>query len=308
MTLYLDRYPDPSRTVFVLSSARSGSTILAEILVRARPLRLIFEPLRRDRVPLSRAVRWGQYVNPAIGDETVESVLDRVVIGDVRSLWSDRFNASYLPVGRIVKEIRATNLLPLLVARYPETPIVYLLRHPLAAAVSASDLHWNNFLDEFLSQDALMSGPLAPYRDIVERTAATDRGSVTSMVLRWCLENSVPLRSLQSGTVHVVFYEDLVRYPERELERLFAYLKAQAPHLWSTWSPNSEALSSPSATSYRDGRSLNLTAEQRAADWWTKTDPQTLEQSLQLLRVFALDHVYGPSTRPLLSADSVLPR
>jgi hypothetical protein len=304
---YLDRHSDAARAVTILSSARSGSTILAEVLVQAGPFRLIFEPLRGDRVAASRLIRWGHYVDPQIGDPLVAAVLDRVVTGRIRGLWCDRYNASRLPQGRVIKEIRATNLAPLIAKRYPQMPLIYLLRHPLATAVSASDLGWDDRLDEFLGQESLMSGPLAAWRDIIERAATTvQRNGQCAMVLRWCLENLVPLTALRSGDAHVVFYENLVCRPDQELHRLWGYLRNRCPEIWDHRTPAVEALAKPSATSYRDGRASALSLAERKSDWQDRIDTDTRRRCLGLLAVFGFERLYSDEVAPRVAAEEVL--
>ena len=210
-----------------MSSARSGSTWLSDILEESLRCRMVFEPLRRDKVPLAREVPWGRYSDPAAPDAALDEVLRRILTGRVRSQWSNKFNRYRFPRHRLVKEVRATNLLPRILARYPGMPVVFLLRHPVPTAWSAAQLYWKPYLTEFLKQRPLMEGPLAPFAELIaEEAAGTDL--FQKHVLRWCLENYVPVNQLAPGSVHVVFYENIVEDPDGELERLGRYLEGFA--------------------------------------------------------------------------------
>jgi hypothetical protein len=124
--------------------------------------------------------------------------------------------------------------------------------------------------------------------------------------LRWCLENAIPLNLLSRESAHVVFYEDLTRAGPSELERLAAFLRERNPELWSGWVPDPSLLDLPSATDWRD-RDRPPSQEQRRLDWQDFVTEEELERSMEILRAFHLDHLYGPGPDPLLAPDEVLP-
>lgn len=299
---YLDLNHDPSRTLLLASSGRSGSTWLSEALSEGIGCRTIFEPLRRDFVPLSRGVRWGQYLDPDGADPAVEDVVTKVLEGRVRSRWSDKFNTARLPRRRLVKEIRATNLLPWVAARYPDTPVVYLLRHPVACSLSAAALNWKPFLGEFYAQPSLMEGPLGPFADYVHETEAGG-DLLTAHVLRWCMENFVPVNMLERGSVHVVFYEDMVADPANELSRLNAFME-RFDVAWPGVTMSSSAERRASRTNYRK-TDVSGGADKLAR--WTETlSPASLARACEIVERFGLGRVYGAGVRPLVAADELL--
>ena len=163
-SLYIERNHDHRHTLFLVGSGRSGSTWLSEILVEALHGRFIFEPFRRDQIPLARNIRWGQYIDPDTSDQALKNVVRQILEGRIRLQWTDIHNTHRLPRTRLVKEIRATNLLPWVVREFLDMPVVYLLRHPLAASWSAAELGWKSRLSEFLVQVPLIEGPLRRYK------------------------------------------------------------------------------------------------------------------------------------------------
>jgi hypothetical protein len=282
---YVELNHDVGRTVLLCSSGRSGSTWLANVLNYRREYRLLFEPLRRDRVPVASCVRYGQYLPPNVEGGAVGRAVDSVLRGEVRALWADRYNRTRLVRRRLVKEIRATNLLPWIRGRYPELPLVYLFRHPHAVAASFTRLGWDDYLSEFLVQDELMAA-LASQAPLIEDVVATG-DAFERHALRWCLENALPLRLLRRGDVHVVFYEDAVADPERELRRLFAYLGKE----WDDRVLDSVPVFSQTTFPDRDAAGEHLAASARTQE---------------LLRAFDLDRLYGSEEGPRLSPDDVL--
>jgi hypothetical protein len=301
---FLERSHDPGRSLLVVGSARSGSTWLAEVLVDALEARLVFEPLRVESVPLAAPVRFGRYVDPDDDpDPAIAYVLDQVLTGRIRDRWTDKFNTVRFPRCRVLKDVRATNLLPWIVRRYPTTPTVYLLRHPIPSAWSVAALGWPDKLEQFLGQEALMHGPMAPFRPLIDEAAASS-DLFHRIVLRWCLENLVPIRVLDPERVHVAFYEDLVADPWRELKRLQVYLQGFDPGLWNLRAVSEDRLGRPSHTNYHDTDVSS--GPSRLEDWVAQVPGPAVDRALALVGAFGLDRLYGRSTRPLIGPDQVL--
>ncbi len=301
---FLERNHDPRRTLFLVGSGRSGTTWLAEMLTDALGSRFVFEPLRTQSVAWTWPVRRGHYLPPGDdADPAVAAVIARILTGRLRNRFTDKYNKARLPGSRVVKEVRATNLLPWIVRHYPQTPVVYLLRHPVPTAWSASELNWPDRLDDLLSQDTLMSGPLEEFQPLV-REAAASPDLFHRTVLQWCLENVVPVRVLDSRLVHVVFYERLVEDPWGELERLRAYLRTFGPGLWNMDMASVKNVARPSNSNYR-GTDVTR-GSSRLDGWVTDVPAERAQRALALVRGFGLDRIYDSSTRPLIAPDEVL--
>ena len=286
-----------------MSSARSGSTWLSDILEESLGCRMVFEPLRRDKVPLAAGVPWGRYSDPDGPDAELDDVMRRILTGRVRSRWSDKFNRRRLPRRRLVKEVRATNLLPRIVERFPGMPIVFLLRHPIPTAWSAAELHWKPYLGEFLGQAPLVDGPLAPFRGIIAEHASSE-DLFEKHVLRWCLENYIPVNFLAPGSVHVVFYENIVEDPDGEIERLSRYLDRFSGGGWVLAPERPSAVDLPSRANYR-GTPV-LAAEERLRSWCDEVPEPSIRLALEMVAAFGLDRIYGSDVRPLVGPDAVL--
>ena len=222
---FLDLRHDIRDTIVVVATGRSGSTWVAEIVNRHNEYRLVFEPFRGDRVRKARPFRRGHYIDPLDQQHPLARTIDELLAGRVRSWWTDRPNNRRIATRRIVKEIRITNLVPWIHARHPGLRIVYAVRDPVAVATSWLELAWPDDLDELLSQEALLAC-FPDARAEIDRVAGR-ADPFERNVLRWCLENAIPLKADLPG-VHRVRYEALRDEPARELPRLFAYLGADA--------------------------------------------------------------------------------
>jgi len=300
---FIERNHDPARTLLLVGSRRSGTTWLAEVLVEALQARFVYEPLRSRSVPWTKPVRPGLYVptgEPA--DEAVAMVLDRVLTGRFRNRFADKYNAVRLPRCRLVKEVRLTNLLPWIARRYPATPVVYLLRHPVPSAWSVTRLGWPDNVAQLLDQDRLRDGPLAPFRELIAETADSS-DVLPRVVLAWCLENLVPIRYLSPDRVHVVLYENLVTDPLAELRRLGTYLDRLAPGRWRLRTPAGASFGRPSQSS-------RLRASGPAPGhldaWLRDVPPERVRAALSVVSGFGLDRIYAGHALPLLPPEQVL--
>ena len=233
--LYVDALGSSRRAVLVIGSIRSGTTKLAEALASACSTRFVFEPLNPGKSPYAPSgFRSGCYLRCDAHDAELLGTWTRVLEGRVRSRWTDSRNRSRVATRRVVKCVAANNLTAWLRCHFPQTPIVFVYRHPLAVAASIVDLdahadrrgaarpfEWTHDETHRLVADGgLVEGPLAPVRPTIPRTLAEPRSAVVDHTLRWCLENYVPLTLPPEPGFLAVRFEDLVAHPEHELRRI----------------------------------------------------------------------------------------
>lgn len=222
---YLDLGGGVEDTTLVVGTGRSGSTWVAEIINYRNEYRMVFEPFRSDRVRKARSIRRGNYIDPRDQDHPLAKTIDDLLEGRVRSFWTDRQNRKRLATRRIVKAVRLTNLLPWIRARHPALRIAYVVRDPLAVARSWLELGWGDDLDDLISQEQLLErlpGTGEVIREVVGNGSPFERH-----ILRWCLENAIPMQQSAELDIHLVAYEQLKASPEHEVACLFAYLGRQ---------------------------------------------------------------------------------
>ncbi len=271
---------DHTKTVFLAGSGRSGTTWLSGLMNHDSRYRQVFEPFHPGEVEDFRGFGSKQYLRPGDRREEFLEPARGAVTGRLRSGWTDRGGA-IVARRRLVKDIRANLLLGWLAENFPGMPIVLLMRHPCAVVSSRLALGWHDNLDETISQRDLVEDHLLP----METGMLAARDPFERHLFLWCIDNYVPLRQFPPGAIHLCFYEDLVRNPEPELRRLFAFIGRDFDEAVLG------KLGRPSPTSRRgEGPSVD--------GWRGRVDGGRLERSAEILGLFGLDGIYGPGTMP----------
>lgn len=276
--------------VFVAGSGRSGTTWVQELVNHARDHRVIFEPFLGTVVPFCRHFERKQYLRRD-GDDSDAFLgpAQTILSGEFRNEWTDQYNDRPAYRKRLIKEIRANLLLHWLRGHFPAVPFVFLMRHPCAVVSSQLRGRWGLRAADLLRQPQLVEDFLAPFEGLI-RSA---RDEFDNLLLVWCVENYVPLRQFGRGELFLLFYEELLRHPEREVERLFKFLKRPAD-------PSAfEQMRRPSAQSR--SWSAVVTGGDPLDSWREHIDARQLRRAAQILRVFGLDELYGEDSMPLAS-------
>lgn len=217
---YVDRAGAEEDTTLLLGSARSGTTWVGELIDRHRDHRVLFEPFSPARVPEMSAFEGVDYLAPGSGTREQRDQAARMLRGEVRNGWVDHTNRAVLPRRRLLKEVRANCLAGWLSRTFPDSPLVLVIRHPLAVAASRLRLGWEDNLDPLLRGDLRE-------RHLGEGLARTLEGwqdPLSRQVAQWAIETAVPLRELGPDTALAVHYEQLRWDPENQAARLLAHV------------------------------------------------------------------------------------
>jgi hypothetical protein len=280
---------DHRSSVFLAGSGRSGTTWISGVINHRNAYRFVFEPFHPGKVRILRHFRRKQYLRPGDRREEYLGPARTVLTGELRSLWTDRFNKKFVARRRLIKDIRANLLLGWMHANFPGMPIVLLLRHPCGVVASRLALGWRDVLSETMEQEELVEDFLLP----MEAEIRAARGGFERHLFSWCVENYVPLRQFEPGEIHLAFYEDFLVRPDQELRRLFAFLDdgfdGRAYRTLSRHSPLSRHPEIPSVDAWR----RCVTARQT-------------ERAVEILGCFGLDRVYGEGAVPDLSGAHTL--
>jgi hypothetical protein len=296
---FLELNHDPSRAVLVLGSGRSGTTWLAESIARQTTSRLMFEPFhplwspRRDRLRL--------FLDGNDPGEPMASTATAVLTGRVRKFQVDQVVVSRFPRARVVKDIHTTNLLPWFAERFPEVPVVFALRHPIATALSRQ--RFGDFfglaayLDTTPGREDAERSPVASLLPTYDRYC-TDSDPLVRLVAEWCIENAYPLSRIGATEALLTFYETATVEPVSELTRIGDFC---AGALGSQRGYRLEALRKPST---KDWFGTAATAHS-SQDWievlsrWTTEVPEVTTRScLEVLEAFGMDAYYGAEPLP----------
>ncbi len=267
----------------VAGAARSGTTWLGDIIAAQLNCRTMFEPFHSRLVEEFRDFHYFHYMRPDEDDESLCAFAERVFTGRIRHPWIDREVEVLRPEFRLVKEIRACLFLKWLRERFPEVPLVFIVRHPCAVVASRIKLGWatDGDIEPFLAQPKLVEDHLHPYLDLIAG-ATTDE---EKHAVVWCVSNLVPLRQFESGGLDVVFYEELCLHPEEEITRVFAALGRR---------PDRRAFDSArrvSATAR--GFSAVVTGDDPVTRWRRDLSEDQEARIVEVVERFGLGHLYG---------------
>lgn len=273
---------DHRNSVFLAGSGRSGTTWLSELINHRGRYRYVFEPFNPKNVSDFRHFRSKQYLRPDDRREEFLGPARRVLTGEIRDPWTDRFNRTFVARRRLIKDIRANLLLGWMRANFPGMPIILLLRHPCAVVDSRLALGWKDNLSETMEQVDLVEDFLLPMETEI-RAAGDD---FERHLFLWCIDNYVPMKQFEPGKIHLAFYENLLVNPEEELRRLFAFLDEDFDgRVFGR-------LARPSPLSRKD------TPAPSVDGWRSHTSPSRLNRSVEILNLFGLDRLYAEGAMP----------
>lgn len=313
-TLFLDLGGGHRDTTLVAGSGRSGTTWLSTLINHDNEYRFIFEPFHPAKVAPCEGFLRKQYLRPEDDREMYLAAAEKILSGKVRSRWADRFNRKLVARKRLVKDIRANLLLGWLRHNFPGMPTVLLLRHPCAVADSRLRLGWRDNLDENMAQKQLVGDHLKPFEsDILAAKDPFERS-----IFLWCIENYVPLRQPGSEKLHVVFYENLLADPEKELSSVFDFLGEEDREPRSAAESPSTHRPAPQRTYRRDDPPDRLRTGEgqppndessvrnlspgpdtgRSFGWTERVDAARQKRAANILELFGLDRIYGEGPTP----------
>jgi hypothetical protein len=286
------RNPDQNlaRSTLVAGTARSGTVWLADMIASQVPCRIMFEPFNPELVPEYREFHYFQYMRPGSQNKNLYIFAHSVFTGVIRNSWIDHQNQQIFPKYRLVKEIRVNLMLRWLHDNFPEVPIIFLMRHPCAVALSRMQLGWatDRDIEPFLSQPSLVLDHLAPYIDTI-RNAKTDE---EKHAVIWSVSNLIPLKQFQATGLKVVFYEDLCTQPEIELPAIFEALGQEYLETDVT-----RIAGRPSQTTRKD--SAIVIGTDKVESWKESLSSTQIDNILRIVDAFGLSHLYGDSSLPL---------
>ena len=295
--LYQDTNGAMSRTILVAGTARSGTTWLAEIIASQLACRIMFEPFHPHKVEAFGAFEYFHYLRPSVDNRQLYTYCTTLFRGHIRHPWIDREIDTLRPDYRLIKEIRANLFLKWIHQRFPQVPLLFILRHPCAVVLSRLQLQWatDSDIDSFLRQPQLVADFLTGKMDVIERA----RSDVAKHALIWCISNVVPLQQFEPGTLPIVFYEQLITYPDTLIPAIFRHLEI-ADYQDSVF----RAAQKPSTTSKR--HSAIMTGSNPLTQWQNKLSARQIDDVLAVVAAFGLDTIYDDSPMPRVEEAATL--
>ena len=282
-------------TVFLAGSGRSGTTWVAALINYRGDYRYITEPFNPEHSSFCRDFVYALYLRPDNRSQRYLRPARNLITGRAGfNRKTHQFNKRVLCRRRLIKEVRAHLWLKWLYERFPGLPIILLMRHPCAVALSRTKRKLPNFFAEIFAQRELFEDFLAPFRPQLE--AARHASEWEQRIFSWCVQHYVPLHQFRKGEIHLAFYEAFAENPEVEIDRMFSFLGT------SYDSQVFDGVRKPSPVTRR-GAAI-LTGESLVARWQTEMPNDRIRRALAILSLFGLDAIYAQD--PMPNVDNAL--
>jgi len=288
--IYFNINYDTKNSILLAGTGRSGTTWISNILNYDNEYRDIFEPFSNIYTMECHHFAYKQYLRGNDSREYFLNTARNVFSGRIRNKWIDQYNRRLFCKKRLIKEIRANLFLKWIKNYFPEIPIVFIIRHPLAVAHSRLSLEWNSQLEDILSQDELVEDFFQDQIDDIEACES----EFERQIYLWCIENYVPLCTLTKNDAYVVCYEQFCLQPEIEARKLLDWIgKQYDPH-----DPRIEAaLRQPSQVSSK--YSAIITGDDLLGKWQKAISIEQRRKAVQILSLFSLDEFYNEDPLPV---------
>ena len=282
-SLFIELNSSAESSVFVAGCARSGTTWLSQIINFQNRYRYIFEPFHPHRCNQFQHYPENYYLHPS-QDNNYTHQVTRILRGKIRSAsWADKFNHKLIVERRLIKSIRANLFLYWIRANYPSIPIVFILRHPCAVANSKLKLpkSWrlNPKISQLVKQEKLSKVWLNQWSEIINQCSS----EFEQQILQWCILNYIPLKQFTAKDLCLVFYENLILNPEKELGKISKYLNLNLASI------STQTLKKPSATTNKK----NPYKKTAVFQWRQELTHSQQERAKDIMSSFGMDQLYN---------------
>ncbi|MDQ3646720.1 MAG: sulfotransferase, partial [Actinomycetota bacterium] len=233
--------------ILVTGSHRSGTTWVGKMLAASGEAGYIHEPFNPRRRPGwtgNRIPYWFQYVTEAnehLYAPVVEDVLAfryplRLNASDVRSPRQLALFASDAARSTVYRTRRLRPLLKDPIALFSaewladrfDAEVVVMIRHPAGFASSVKRLGWAFRFRSWIAQDALMEGPLNPYRERIVAAWREETDILDQAILMWnAMHHVIEGYRARRPDWRFIRHEDISRTPEAGFADLYTHLGLQ---------------------------------------------------------------------------------
>jgi hypothetical protein len=293
---------DPSDTIVVVGSPRSGTTWLLELLRALPGYKAINEPFWHDEVRQAHGFAWRPHLAPGARAPEKRRYLASLLSGDARpQVW--HFEAS-TRVGQllehathpqlIIKFTRLHRMLHWFTGQFDVRGLVFLVRHP--CAVVASMLRHGSWTDdeEGIEDQQFAEPPNglpASLQDPFGPILARIETRTEALATLWCIDHYVPLVQHADGSYPwmLVPYERLVARGREELRRMADALDIETTR-------EMEAIFDEPSSSVKDR--LHASAERQLSKWRRRLSAGQVSAILSIVEEAGLSHLYTDALEP----------
>ena len=210
--------------IFILSSPRSGSTWLMELIGSEKNLKSCNEPfnIRKDHIASRLNINdWGE-LNSFASLSTIEKYLNSFILGKHKFAFKNQRpyqkNYNFFTNRMLFKILHACEHQVSWLKDTFNAKIIYLIRHPIPVSISRTEFpRLNAFVNSEYSK-CFTDDQLSYSRNIISNGTVLEKAQ-----LDWCLQNSPILNSLKDIDI-LVTYEQLVMEPYPIINNLVSIL------------------------------------------------------------------------------------
>jgi len=220
------------KDILILSSPRSGSTWLMEILYTQPGIKYINEPLGKNILDSNKFIpiktRWN-YITLSKYEKKI--LYEYFVKDDIIRYFGpiNIFNSNYnfFTNRRAFKVIRANCLIEWFVNEF-DIHIIYLIRHPIPQALSCIKRKHHCEIQEYLEDETFVNDWLSSDQLKYINKILKSGSQLEKFVVEWCLDNIIPLNvSKTNKRILVLTYEEVVLKPMEVFNQLYQRLNLE---------------------------------------------------------------------------------
>jgi len=285
---------DHRNTVFLAGTGRSGTTWIQELVNYNNDYRIMFEPFHSNKIDQIKHWNYRQYLKSDDQRKRYIDPAECILSGNIKHPWIDARNHKLVVRKRLIKDIRTQLILHWISQKFPDIPIVLLLRHPCAVANSKIKLGWDSHLNDFLTQRELVNDYLEPFRNHIQKS----EDIFDNHIFLWCIENYIPLTQFSENQILVTFYETICENTQSEAERIFSFLGRSLPESILEKAAKPSTLSREWSAVVNGSDSIN--------SWRKNISHMQIKRAVDILQIFGMDRIYNETSIPLVSGQEVL--
>lgn len=224
--------PGEKNDIIILSSPRSGSTWLMEMLYTQPGMKYINEPLVKNVLDYNKFLPIKTRWNYLELNEAEQDIFKRYFQEDTkirhfgpRNILDKNYN--FFTNRRVIKVIRANALIEWFARELP-FEVIYLVRHPIAQSLSCITRGHHCQLSEYLANST--------FKEILDRKGIFDfvcevnrvGKKLEKFVTEWCLDNLIPISKLNENPDWLALtYEEMILNTEQIIDLLYRKLNLE---------------------------------------------------------------------------------
>lgn len=298
------------KDVFLFSTRRSGSTLLGQIFSANNGVRNIDQPLSTHSPPgVAGALRgtvverylpekpFSQYASLS-KDESImiTDYINLMVRGKIHlNAWLE-YKASrkklFCYTDRVLLKLTDANAIIDWFVDNFNCHAIYLVRHPVANALSIVKNNWGITVSAYLDDDYFCKKYLSNEQIEFGQHILESGNSFQQALLNWCLENIVPL-NYSNREFFTLTYEELIMCPDEVIPLLASrfslndvdrMVRVSAMPSFSTTLSESSTVKSIINESSAEGKYRNIVNR-----WNEKISEEDLQKSKDILKMFNIN-------------------